>query len=468
MVTFLESLLATSNHILWSYIIIALLIILGLYFTIRSGFAQFKLLGDMFQLLGKGAIKKRKKGSVSTFQAFCISTATRVGTGNLAGVAIAIAMGGPGAVFWMWIIALIGAGTSIIECTLAQIYKVKDDYGYRGGPAYFMENALKQRWLGVLFSILMTITFGIVFTSVQVNTISLAFEEAFNISRLLTGIILTIVTILIIFGGLKRIARVTEVMVPVMAIFYLVIAFYVILTNITYIPAVFAIIFKSAFGMNQAVGGTIGAALMWGIKRGLFSNEAGMGSAPNAAATSNVTHPIKEGLVQTLGVFTDTILICSATAFIILLADFQADPDLKGIQLLQKTLGSHVGSWGVPFLAISILLFAYSSVIGNYYYGQTNIEFLNPKTRWLFLYRIGVCIIVLIGSVAKLQLVWDIADLFMGLIVLLNLIAITLLSKKAFACLKDYIRQKKENRDPVFTITGKEEYAGAECWQGPE
>jgi AGCS family alanine or glycine:cation symporter len=295
MVTFLESLLATSNHILWSYIIIALLIILGLYFTIRSGFAQFKLLGDMFRLLGKDAIKEREKGSVSTFQAFCISTATRVGTGNLAGVAIAIAMGGPGAVFWMWIIALIGAGTSIVECTLAQIYKVKDDYGYRGGPAYFMENALKQRWLGVLFSILMTITFGIVFTSVQVNTISLAFEEAFNISRLLTGIILTIVTILIIFGGLKRIARVTEVMVPVMAIFYLVIAFYVILTNITYIPAVFAIIFKSAFGMNQAVGGTIGGALMWGIKRGLFSNEAGMGSAPNAAATSNVTHPIKPG-----------------------------------------------------------------------------------------------------------------------------------------------------------------------------
>ena len=296
----------------------------------------------------------------------------------------------------------------------------------------------------------------------------MAFEEAFNISRLLTGIILTIVTILIIFGGLKRIARVTEVMVPVMAIFYLVIAFYVILTNITYIPAVFAIIFKSAFGMNQAVGGSIGAALMWGIKRGLFSNEAGMGSAPNAAATSNVTHPIKEGLVQTLGVFTDTILICSATAFIILLADFQAYPGLTGIQLLQKTLGSHVGSWGVPFLAISILLFAYSSVIGNYYYGQTNIEFLNPKKRWLFLYRIGVCIIVLIGSVAKLQLVWDIADLFMGLIVLLNLIAITLLSKKAFACLKDYIRQKKENRDPVFTITNREEYAGAECWQGPE
>ncbi len=468
MVTFLESLLATSNNILWSYIIIALLIILGLYFTIRSGFAQFKLLGDMFRLLGKGAIKEREKGSVSTFQAFCISTATRVGTGNLAGVAIAIAMGGPGAVFWMWIIALIGAGTSIIECTLAQIYKVKNDYGYRGGPAYFMENALKQRWLGVLFSILMTITFGIVFTSVQVNTISLAFEEAFNISRLLTGIILTIVTILIVFGGLKRIARVTEVMVPVMAIFYLVIAFYVILTNITYIPAVFAIIFKSAFGMNQAAGGTIGAAMMWGIKRGLFSNEAGMGSAPNAAATSNVTHPIKEGLVQTLGVFTDTILICSATAFIILLADFQADPDLKGIQLLQKTLGSHVGSWGVPFLAISILLFAYSSVIGNYYYGQTNIEFLNPKKRWLFLYRIGVCIIILIGSVAKLQLVWDIADLFMGLIVLLNLIAITLLSKKAFACLKDYIRQKKENRDPVFRITGKEEYDGAECWQGSE
>lgn len=460
-----ENILTTSNDILWSYILITLLITLGIYFTIRSGFAQFRFFAEMFKLLGAGATKGREKGSVSTFQTFCISTASRVGTGNLAGVAIAIVMGGPGAIFWMWIVALIGAATSIVECTLAQIYKVKDEYGFRGGPAYYIEKALKQRWLGVLFSILITISFAMVFSSLQANTISLAFEEAFNFNRLATGIILTAVTTIIIFGGLKRIAHVTEVLVPAMAIFYILIALFVMLTNITLVPSVLVGIFRSAFGINQAVGGTIGAAIMWGIRRGLFSNEAGVGSAPNAAATSNVTHPVKEGLVQTLGVFTDTLLICSATAFIILLSDFQGDSGLTGIQLTQNALSSHVGFWGVPFVAICILLFAYSSIIGNYYYGQTNIEFLTSNTIWLFLYRIGVCSVILLGSVAKVQLVWDMADLFMGILALINIITIAILSNHAFSCLKDYINQRKERRDPVFTFKALERFAGADCWQ---
>ena len=463
-----ETFLSTANNLLWSYVIIALLIALGLYFTIRTGFAQFRFFGEMFRLLGAGTAKEKKRGGISTFQAFCISTATRVGTGNLAGVAIAIVMGGPGAVFWMWVIALIGAGSSIIECTLAQIYKVKGEYGFRGGPAYYMEKGLKQRWLGVLFSVLLTISFATVFNSVQANTISLAFKEAFNINTLVTGIFLTAVTMIIIFGGLKRIARVTEVIVPFMAIFYIIIALFVIVTNITLIPSVFITIFKSAFGINQAAGGTIGAAIMWGIKRGLYSNEAGLGSAPNAAATSNVTHPTKEGLVQTLGVFADTLLICSATAFIILLSGIQGGSDLTGIQLTQNALSSHVGSWGIPFIAISILLFAYSTIIGNYYYGETNIEFLNPNKLWVFLYRIGACIIILLGSIAKLEQVWGMADLFLGLMALTNLAAITLLSNKAFKCILDFARQKKEKKDPVFTISKIEEYDGAECWRNTE
>ncbi len=463
-----DKLLSVTNNFLWSYVLIALLIVLGLFFTIRSGFVQFTCLGDMIRLLGDGATKGKKRGGISSFQAFCISTASRVGTGNLAGVAIAIVMGGPGAVFWMWLIALVGAGSSFVESTLAQIYKVKDADGFRGGPAYYMEKALKKRWLGVLFAVLITISFGTVFNSVHSNTISLAFEEAFNISRVWCGIILAGVTAIIIFGGVRRIARVVEIMVPVMAISYILVALFIMITNITLVPAVFAQIFKGAFGLHQALGGGIGAAIMWGIKRGLYSNEAGMGSAPNAAATANVSHPVKQGFVQTLGVFTDTLLICSATAFVILLSDIGNSSGLTGIQLTQNALSSHVGAWGNSFVAICILLFAYSSIIGNYYYGETNIEFLNPKKIWLTLFRILVCALVFVGSIAKMTQVWNSADLFMGVLALINLTAIAILSNKAFICLKDYQKQKRENKDPVFAITGKEEYPGAECWEDSE
>jgi len=285
MASLFEKFLATSNTILWSYVLIALLITMGLYFTIRSGFVQFKFFGDMFRLIGESAAKGRQRAGVSAFQAFCISTASRVGTGNLAGVAIAIVMGGPGAVFWMWIIALVGAGSSFVECTLAQIYKVKDEYGFRGGPAYYMEKGLKQRWLGILFSVFIITSFATVFNSVHANTISLAFKEAFNINRWITGVVLSLITTIIIFGGVKRISRVVEVMVPFMAIIYVSVALFIMITNITLLPSIIITIVKGAFGFNQAVGGTFGAAIMWGIKRGLYSNEAGMGSAPNAAAS---------------------------------------------------------------------------------------------------------------------------------------------------------------------------------------
>jgi AGCS family alanine or glycine:cation symporter len=446
-----------------------LLITLGLFFSFKSKFVQIRYFKEMFRLLGEGASKsgrekhKGKKG-VSSFQAFCISTASRVGTGNLAGVAIAIASGGPGAVFWMWLIALIGGASSFVESTLAQIYKVEDEHGFRGGPAYYMEKALNKKWMGIIFSILITISYGLVFNSVQANTISLAFEQAFGVNTLIIGLILAVLTSLIIFGGVKRIARASEIIVPIMAITYVIVALFVILKNIGSIPSIFSLIIENAFGIKQVVGGGLGAAVLMGIKRGLFSNEAGMGSAPNAAATANVTHPAKQGLIQTLGVFTDTILICSATSFIVLISGSYLKSDLTGIQLTQTALSSQVGSWGNTFIAICIFLFAFSSVIGNYYYGETNIEFLKGSKTSLFLYRICVIGMVIFGSIAKIQIVWDMADLFMGFMAIINLIAITMLSKIAFAALKDYDRQKKQGIEPVFYADSIEGLNNIECW----
>ncbi|WZL74418.1 alanine/glycine:cation symporter family protein [Clostridiaceae bacterium 35-E11] len=467
MLNFFETIISTGNTWLWSRILIVLLIGFGLYFTVRSNFVQFRLFGEMFRLMGEGAgtalTDKEKKG-VSSFQAFCISTASRVGTGNLAGVAIAVSVGGPGAVFWMWMIALIGAGSSFVESTLAQIYKVKDEHGFRGGPAYYMEKALNMRWMGIIFSILITICFGLVFNSVQANTISFAFEEAFGVPRLVMGLIITAVTALVIFGGVKRIAKVAELIVPIMAVAYVLVALFVVIKNITAIPSIFGLIVSNAFGVKQAVGGGIGAALMQGIKRGLFSNEAGMGSAPNAAATAEVSHPVKQGLIQTLGVFTDTILICSATAFIVLLSGAYTTEGLTGIQLTQTALSSQVGLWGNNFIAVCILLFAFSSIVGNYYYGESNIEFINASKTWVFIYRLAVVGMVVFGSVSQIQIVWDMADLFMGLMAIINLIAIGMLGKIAFAALKDYERQKKEGKDPVFHVNHIEGLQNVECW----
>lgn len=465
---FFEKIVSTGNTILWSYVLIILLIVLGVYFTVKTDFVQFRFLKEMLRLLAEKpdkAMPKDKNKGISSFQAFCISTASRVGTGNLAGVAIAISVGGPGAVFWMWVIALVGGASSFVESTLAQVYKIKDGDSYRGGPAYYMEKALNMRWMGVLFAILITLCFGLVFNSVQANTISLAFEEAFGLNRTLMGLGLSIFTAAIIFGGVKRIAKASEVIVPIMAVSYLIVALFVIIKNIAAVPSVFSLIIGSAFGLKQAVGGGIGAALMMGIKRGLFSNEAGMGSAPNAAATAEVTHPVKQGLIQTLGVFTDTLLICSATAFVVLVSGAYTKDGLTGIQLTQSALSSQVGAWGNSFIAVCILLFAYSSIIGNYYYGETNIEFINTNKAWLLVYRLAVIGMVMFGSLAQIQIVWDMADLFMGLMALINLIAITMLGKIAFSALKDYALQKKAGKDPVFTVNSIEGLKGAECWE---
>lgn len=457
------------NDIVWTYILIAVLIILGLYFSIKSNFVQFRYFGEMFRILGdKAMVSSEGKRGISSFQAFCISAASRVGTGNIAGVATAIAAGGPGAVFWMWLIALLGAASSFVESTLAQIYKVKDKDGFRGGPAYYMEKGLKKRWMGIIFAVFITFSFGFVFNSVQSNTISLAFNEAFGTSPLTVGLVLAVLTALVIFGGVKRVANVSQVIVPIMAIIYLVVALVVVFINITEIPSLIAMIVKGAFGLDQVIGGTFGAAVMMGIKRGLFSNEAGMGSAPNAAATASVSHPVKQGLIQTLGVFVDTILICSATAFIILLYNDFSTTDLTGIQLTQAALSAHVGSWAPSFIAVSIFLFAFSSVIGNYYYGETNIEFIKKSPTALFFYRIVVIAMVMFGAIAELEIVWNLADLFMGIMALINLVAIIMLGKIAFAALKDYREQREEGKEPIFYSDSIPGLDGIECWDTKE
>jgi len=459
----LVDLVGSTNDFLWSKLLIIMLVVCGIYFTFKSKFVQFRMLKEMVRVLMEG--KNGSKDQISPFQAFCIGMAARVGTGNITGIAIAIALGGPGAVFWMWVISIISSASSFVESTLAQIYKVKDKAGFRGGPSYYMEKGLNKRWMGIIFSILITITFGFVFNSVQSNTVTIAFENAFGTDRLTLGIIMAIAFAGIIFGGVQRIAKMAEYKVMFLAVLYIGIALFVIITNITKMPEVLSLIVQNAFGFKQIAGGSIGAALMHGVKRGLFSNEAGMGSAPNVAATATTSHPVKQGLIQALGVLTDTLIVCTSTAFIILLSDAYKQPELNGIALTQAALSEHVGSWASGCLAIFIFLFGFGALIGNYYYGETNIRFLKNSKVWLMVYRIGVLAMIVFGSVAKIQLVWDLADLFMGFMVIINLIAITLLSKVAFATLQDYMKQKKAGNDPIFYKDSIKGLENIECWE---
>ena len=462
----LNNLVGITNEFLWSKVLIIMLIVLGIYFTFRTNFVQFRFFGEMFRLLGDGAKGEKKEGAVSSFQAFCISTASRVGTGNIAGIAMAVVAGGPGSVFWMWLIALIGSASSCVESTLAQIFKIKDGEGFRGGPAYYMEQGLKNRTMGIVFSILITICFGFIFNAVQSNTITAAFNNAFGMDRLVLGLILATLTGIIIFGGVHRVAKVSEVIVPIFAVLYILVSLFVVVINIGEIPGIIKTIFESAFGLREMAVGSMSGMILVGIKRGLFSNEAGMGSAPNAAATADVTHPVKQGLIQTLGVFTDTIVICSCTAFMILLYSDYATAGLEGIELTQAALSSQIGPIGNIFIAVCILLFAFSSIVGNYYYGESNIGFMSNNKTILNVFRAMVVGMVLFGSVAKVQLVWDLADVFMGLMAIINLIAIALLGKYAFVVLKDYTDQKKAGiKDPVFIASNIKGLENVECWQ---
>ena len=415
------------NDVLWTYVLVAALLGCAVWFTLRTRGVQFRLLGEMMRVLGESAGSGPKgERHVSSFQAFAVSLASRVGTGNLAGVATAIVVGGPGAVFWMWVIALVGAASAFVESTLAQLYKRRGRDSFIGGPAYYMERGLGRRWMGVLFAVLISVTFGFAFNSVQSNTICAAWEGAFGADHVWVG---------------------------------------VVLFNLGRLPEVLELIVADAFGWEQTLGGAVGAALMQGIKRGLFSNEAGMGSAPNVAATAHVSHPVKQGLIQTLGVFTDTLVICTCTAFIILFGGVP-DASLNGIQLTQAALESEIGPAGGVFVAVAIFLFAFSSIIGNYYYGEANIRFITPRPWALTLYRLLVGAMVLFGSVATLDLAWSLADVTMALMTLCNLAAIVLLGRQAFLLLADYTAQKRQGiKNPVFTKDRIPELKDkAECW----
>ena len=462
-----------TNRILWSYLLIALLLGCAVWFTLRTRFVQFRMMREMVRVLGEsantpGAGSGAHSGEkhISSFQAFAVSLASRVGTGNLAGVATAIVVGGPGAVFCLWVIALLGASSAFVESTLAQLYKRRGRDSYIGGPAYYMQQGLGLRWMGLCFAVLISVTFGFAFNSVQSNTICAAWEGAFGFDPAMMGVVLTLLTLWIIFGGIRQIARVSSVIVPVMALGYIVLALGIVLFNAGHFVGVVELIVANAFGWEQALGGGIGAALMQGIKRGLFSNEAGMGSAPNVAATAQVSHPVKQGLIQTFGVFTDTLVICTCTAFIILFSGAPADGSVGGVQLTQAALSREIGPAGSIFVAVAILLFAFSSIIGNYYYGEANVRFITANRAVLFVYRLLVGGMVMFGALATLDLAWSLADITMGLMTLCNLAAIVLLGKQAFLLLQDYTAQKHAGiRNPVY-VRGRipELQDKGECW----
>ena len=475
--------ITTVNDAVWGYVLIFALVGCGVWFTWRTRFVQFRMVGEMLRLLTDSAVntvedhtqttKKDKRGKakhISSFQAFAVSVATRVGTGNLAGVASAIAVGGPGAVFWMWIIALIGSATAFVESTLAQLFKQRHKDSFIGGPAYYIQRGLHLRWMAITFAVLITCQFGLSNNSIQANTICGAMQEAFGWSPVWVGAVLAIMGLFIVFGGIQRIAQVSSVLVPVMAIGYVVLAIVIIVMNFEQIPHVFKVIVLDAFGIEKVVGGGIGATIMNGVKRGLFSNEAGEGSAPNVAATATVSHPVKQGLIQALGVFTDTLLVCSCTSFIILISGLYDVPELNGIALTQSALQSEVGSVGPVFVAIAIFMFAFSSIIGNYYYGEANIRFITQSTKVMTIYRIlSAGVMVIFGAMASFELVWNIVDFFMAFLTACNLIAIVLLGRYAFRLLDDYRRQKRQGiKEPVFHKSLVPELKDEiECWEQP-
>lgn len=461
----MQETLTQINDFLWSYIIITVLIGCALFFTWRTRFVQFRLIKEMIRLLlhsdkiqsgginqdefSENILEGGKIKHISSFQAFVVALASRIGTGNLAGVATAISIGGPGSVFWMWMLALLSSSSAFIESTLAQLYKRKGENSYYGGPAYYMKYGLGQGWMGIVFAILMIVTFGFAYNSVQSNTICAAWQKAFGIDTTFMGMILTGLTLVIIFGGIHRVAKFSSTVVPAMAVFYLVMSLGIVFWNIRLLPNMLLTIIENAFGIHQAAGGMIGVTVIQGIKRGLFSNEAGEGSAPNAAAVATVSHPVKQGLIQALGVFTDTLVVCSCTAFIILLSGVDVSAS-NGIQLTQEALSSEIGEIGNIFIAVLIWLFAFSSIIGNYYYGETNVRYIIPFKSAIIIYRLAVAAMVMTGAVITLDFAWCLADLTMAMLTVFNLVSIVLLSRQAIFLLNDYRRQKAEGLDPRF------------------
>jgi AGCS family alanine or glycine:cation symporter len=447
----LASLLTQIDDILYTWLLIYLLAGSGIYFSIRTRFVQIRRFKDAMNCMLE---KKDGDKGVSSFQALMIATASRVGTGNMAGVAMAIIFGGPGAAFWMWLMAVLGSASAFIESTLAQIYKKKEGDSFKGGPAYYIERALHARWLGIIFAISLIATFAFGFNGLQAYNIVSAFDvyvEDLQSSILPTviGVILALAALIIFFSG-DIIGKISSVLVPVMAGLYILIGLFVIITNITRLPGIFAIIMRDALNFKAIFGGFTGSCMVLGIKRGLFSNEAGMGSAPNASASATVSHPAKQGLAQIISVYIDTLLICSTTVFLILLTGDWSESGYSGIPLLQQCVARVIGPIGIHFVTFIVCLFAFTSIIGNYFYAEANILFITKNKTVMTIFRIAAAIMVFIGAGNSLDVAWSLADITMGLEAVVNIIAILLLGRIAFAALDDYEKQKEAGLDPVF------------------
>lgn len=449
------------NTVFWGYVLIYGLLAVGIFFTLRLKFVQILHFPELFRSVLNAPVEDRS--GITPFQALCTSLASRVGTGNLAGVAVALYLGGPGAIFWMWMVALVGMATAYSESTLAQLYKIRDENGqYRGGPAFYIAKGLNAPWAAVLFSLCLILVFGLVFNAVQANSIADAMQGAFGFNKLYVGVALAILSAVVIFGGISTIARVAEYIVPFMAVAYLLVAIYVLVTHIAEVPAMVALIVKSAFGL-EAAGGGIAAAMLNGVKRGLFSNEAGMGSAPNiaAVATPNPHHPSSQGFVQALGVFIDTILICTATAIMILLSQKLAPGSgITGTPLTQEAMTVHIGEAGRYFIAVAIFFFAFTSIIGNYAYAENAMTYLGANgPTGLSILRLAALAMVIWGAYESVATVFDAADAVMGLMASINLIAIVLLSGTVAKLTADFLAQRKTGT-PRFDAAQYPELAG--------
>ncbi|MBS4959462.1 MAG: alanine:cation symporter family protein [Clostridiales bacterium] len=464
-ITWLNNVTDKIDGFMYTYILIILLVVVGLYFTIRTKAVQFRLFPEAIRVIGE---KKKHEKDVSSFEALMISTASRVGTGNIAGVATAIAFGGYGAMFWMWLLALIGAASAFIESTLAQIYKQKSGEEFIGGPAYYIQKALGSRKWGIIFAISLIACFAYGFNALQAFNAGSALEYyipnySTSIWPIVVGLILAALTGIIIFGGVKRISNIVSAIVPIMAVIYLALGIFITIKNVALIPDMFVRIFSEAFDFQAIFGSFMGSCVMYGIKRGLYSNEAGMGSAPNAAASADVSHPVKQGLVQMLSVFIDTILICSTTAFMLLLSGVPGGEQLNGMPFVQAAVFKEVGEFGPFFIVISIFLFAFSSLIGNYYYTETNFRFIKDSKKGLFIFRCTCVAAIFIGANMDFSTVWNLADILMGIMAIINLVAISMLGRTAILALEDYMKQKREGKNPVF-LASDIDLKNAEAW----
>lgn len=466
----LNKVIGIYNTVVWTYLILTLALGLGLYFSFKTKFVQFRFLKKMVRLVSQSSQAKASDKTISSFQSLCIACGGCIGTGNVAGVAMAIVAGGPGAVFWMWVLGLLGAGTSFIENTLAQVYKEqeKNDVGFRGGPAFYMEKGLKKRWMGILFAVCMILSFGYALAALQANTIAQAFTQAFGLPEIVCGLVICILAAVVIFGGTKRIARVSEIGVPLMAIAYLGVSLFILVKNYQLVPGMFASIFQGAFGIRAVAGGGVGAAIINGVKRGVFSSGAGQGDSPHAAAAATVSHPAKQGLIQSFAIYVDTILVCSATALVVCTSGVYENNRLSGIQLVQESFSSLVGGWAAVFIACCMLLFCFSSIIANYYYAESNLLYIMRDERLRTPYRISFILVLLWGALSGLQIVWDIADAFGGTLAVVNMIALAMLSGVAFRVLEDYERKLKTDAEPVFAARNIPGLENADCWEQAE